>query len=560
MTPRATLGPGPEPATRGDAGRLWSRQPRPPFGSAWRWPRENVFDCILALLQGPAPPQGWPVGPFFHDAWIRRGRPNWKTLTTSVLWHVAIILIFPLHIWLRESRPAPPLNQRVQVSWMGSSRDLLPYLPPKPQGRRGASRRSRELPRREADASHPRQTILSNPSVVNHPRQTLIQPAAPPEPPKILTPLPDVVQWPSLVKPVRPRLRVNPKAKMRQRLARPKEQVAMPEVRAAQPDMLFTSEHPDLLKPKLEVHAGARPKFAFEKPQEQAAAPEPAPVQNDDLNGQRLVALSTNPAPPPPILEVPVGNLAARFAVSPDGKQPGAGADSGLGAKGAGKGGEGKGPGIPGIAIVGGNPANASNIAGPGGLVGPGLGGSRLPRIRTLAPGPGPRPGTPAVPESGTEHSFAGTLLDRIKSSVVPEELLEPGRIYTLHVSMPNLESVTGSWTLKFVELDEQGKEIPGSGDRPDLSGPVPLRKVDPKYPPALASAKVEGVVVLYAIIRRDGTVDSIEVVRSVDPLLDQNAMEALARWRFRAAVRQGRPVELAAIVRIPFHSSPILY
>ena len=69
-----------------------------------------------------------------------------------------------------------------------------------------------------------------------------------------------------------------------------------------------------------------------------------------------------------------------------------------------------------------------------------------------------------------------------------------------------------------------------------DLAGPVPLRKVDPKYPPELRTMHVDGEVVLYAIIRKDGSVDSIQLVHSVDPRLDANAMEALAQWKFGPA------------------------
>ena len=45
----------------------------------------------------------------------------------------------------------------------------------------------------------------------------------------------------------------------------------------------------------------------------------------------------------------------------------------------------------------------------------------------------------------------------------------------------------------------------------------------------------------------------SIQVLKGVDPQLDQNAMEALAKWKFRPAARDGKPIELEAIVHIPF-------
>jgi protein TonB len=86
-----------------------------------------------------------------------------------------------------------------------------------------------------------------------------------------------------------------------------------------------------------------------------------------------------------------------------------------------------------------------------------------------------------------------------------------------------------------------------------ELAGPVPTRKVDPKYPPVLKTARVEGDVILYAIIRKDGSVDSIQLLKGLEPRLDQNAMDALARWQFRPAERNGMPVELEAVVRIPF-------
>ena len=118
---------------------------------------------------------------------------------------------------------------------------------------------------------------------------------------------------------------------------------------------------------------------------------------------------------------------------------------------------------------------------------------------------------------------------------------------------MPNLNSATGSWILNFTELrvNSDGPRVVSS----DLSGPAPMRKVDPKYPPTLINEHVEGEVVLYAVIRRDGSVDSIQLVRGIDEQLDKNAMNALSQWRFRPATRQGEPVELEAIVHIPFHA-----
>jgi protein TonB len=108
---------------------------------------------------------------------------------------------------------------------------------------------------------------------------------------------------------------------------------------------------------------------------------------------------------------------------------------------------------------------------------------------------------------------------------------------------------------LNFAELDEMTPEGHANPATADLAGPVPLRKVDPKYPPELRASHVDGEVVLYAIIRKDGSVDSIQLVHSVNADLDANAMEALAQWKFVPAEKHGEAVDLEAVVHIPFRS-----
>ena len=59
--------------------------------------------------------------------------------------------------------------------------------------------------------------------------------------------------------------------------------------------------------------------------------------------------------------------------------------------------------------------------------------------------------------------------------------------------------------------------------------------------------------MVLYAVIRSDGSVDSIQLVRGVDEQLDANATQAFSQWKFRPATKQGTPIDLEVIVHIPF-------
>src|SRR5215469_3142671 len=93
---------------------------------------------------------------------------------------------------------------------------------------------------------------------------------------------------------------------------------------------------------------------------------------------------------------------------------------------------------------------------------------------------------------------------------------------------MPNLTSATGSWIIRFAELKAEDMASPG-----ELSSPEPVRKVDPLYPAALRNDRVEGVVILHAIIRSDGSVGDVRVLEGFNDQLDANARTALEQWRF---------------------------
>jgi protein TonB len=81
----------------------------------------------------------------------------------------------------------------------------------------------------------------------------------------------------------------------------------------------------------------------------------------------------------------------------------------------------------------------------------------------------------------------------------------------------------------------------------------VPIRKVDPKFPPELIEQNVQGEVILYGIVHADGTVDSIQVARSLEPQLDANAKSAFAQWKFQPGSKSGTAVDLEVIAHIPF-------
>jgi TonB family protein len=120
-------------------------------------------------------------------------------------------------------------------------------------------------------------------------------------------------------------------------------------------------------------------------------------------------------------------------------------------------------------------------------------------------------------------------------------------RHYSMRLSMPNLTSSTGSWNIRFAELNATTHG--GS----DLSAPEAIRKVDPAYPQDLMQDRVEGTVVLYAVIHADGTVGDVRVLEGFDERLNENARKALTQWRFLPGTKDGTPVDVEAVVRVPF-------
>jgi TonB family protein len=95
------------------------------------------------------------------------------------------------------------------------------------------------------------------------------------------------------------------------------------------------------------------------------------------------------------------------------------------------------------------------------------------------------------------------------------------------------------------------GVSLPGDG----VSMPRVLHKVNPEYTPEALRAKLEGTVLLQAVVRTHGVPSDISVLRSLDRRfgLDQQAVAALRQWRFAPGQREGRPVPVLVQVEMNF-------
>ena len=157
---------------------------------------------------------------------------------------------------------------------------------------------------------------------------------------------------------------------------------------------------------------------------------------------------------------------------------------------------------------------------------------------------------SPKTPPNAGGSEPQSTSARRVTNA--PDERLEGRAIYTMAIQMPNVTSHSGSWLVWFAEHEARAGALAS-----EMKPPRPIRKVDPKYSPAAVDARIEGEVRLFAVIRKDGRVSSVAVVRGVDDRLDRSAAEALAKWEFEPAEYAGRPIDIDAVFEIPFHVAP---
>ncbi len=104
-------------------------------------------------------------------------------------------------------------------------------------------------------------------------------------------------------------------------------------------------------------------------------------------------------------------------------------------------------------------------------------------------------------------------------------------------------------------EIDRSEEDgIPRAGKDSGLTTPTALSKVAPRYPEEARKRRVQGIVVVDAVIGADGTIRSVRVLEEPDPVLGEAAAAAIRQWTFAPARRaDGTPVEVRSTFTIDF-------
>ena len=85
-----------------------------------------------------------------------------------------------------------------------------------------------------------------------------------------------------------------------------------------------------------------------------------------------------------------------------------------------------------------------------------------------------------------------------------------------------------------------------------DIEAPKKIKDVPPVYPPVAVSARIQGQVILEAVIDERGHVSGLKVLKSI-PLLDKAAIDAVRQWEYTTTTLNGVPVAVIMTVTVTF-------
>jgi hypothetical protein len=268
-------------------------------------------------------------------------------------------------------------------------------------------------------------------------------------------------------------------------------------------------------------------------------------------DGSGIVVIGVDPAEAAALASLPPGNRWGDFSIAPGGGQPGAVGGSEHGVPGAGSHSTG---------------AGGDSVAGVGrGFSGGGGGNTGSSGNVSISGETGGKSDSMLDPTIVRDMVYAvpSTVVLRKNALVVSSGpigggglnaygALHCGKIYTVFLAMPGK-----SWTLEYCQSRgattnppaenrsavvhlEEGLVPPDAESRFDFKRlPVPFEKRNKP-------------IVLKGVIKEDGTVDGLSVFQGIVPQMDEAARTAFMRWKFKPALKAGKPVAIEILVGVP--------
>ncbi|HZQ71085.1 MAG TPA: energy transducer TonB [Terriglobales bacterium] len=195
-----------------------------------------------------------------------------------------------------------------------------------------------------------------------------------------------------------------------------------------------------------------------------------------------------------------------------------------------------------------------------------------LPQLALLRPliAPTPPPAAPAPSTASRPSSLAPSNIGSDHRLLLPPRI--PDRIANIHdesspppipLGAEGIRYATGeAWPANSVLGSILGHPAAALPPPPTASA-QPVRpssvmeanlvhRVQPAYPPLARVARIQGAVVLQAIISKSGAIENLQVLNG-HPMLVRSAMDAVRQWRYRPYLLNGEPVEVETQITVNF-------
>jgi|SRR5688572_9841975 len=186
--------------------------------------------------------------------------------------------------------------------------------------------------------------------------------------------------------------------------------------------------------------------------------------------------------------------------------------------------------------------------------------------VAPLPPPPAPPP-PPAKPSAPVKPSAQPQAVPSTREVVAPAEV--PTAIEPEQMAPPAVEDGVPGGVEGGVPGGIVGGVVSGLPEPPppppapppgglvriigDIQPPALLHRVEPIYPPAAVIARLQGLVILEALVDRDGTVAEVRVVRSAGSVLDREALIAVRQWRYAPFMQNGQRERFVLRVMLSF-------
>ena len=153
-----------------------------------------------------------------------------------------------------------------------------------------------------------------------------------------------------------------------------------------------------------------------------------------------------------------------------------------------------------------------------------------------------------ASPAVGLGLFDCDRLEERVMKLTNPKPVLPTWAARIVTAAMTAVLVMGAAYMTNYTAFAQQAEKV-----GPNVTAPKLIYRVEPSYDESAREDKITGAVLLQLVVTKEGLADQITVKRSLDPRLDEKAIEAVKKWRFKPGQKEGEDVNVQAQIEINF-------